>query len=49
MTINKLSEDSAKVAASLESIPKRIDSLILRHCESKVDFKDHSCSYLFTC
>lgn len=28
MTINKLSEDSAKVAASLEeSIPKRIDSL----------------------
>lgn len=27
MTINKLSEDSAKVAASLESISKRIDSL----------------------
>lgn len=27
MTINKLSEDSAKVAASLDSIPKRIDSL----------------------
>ncbi len=27
MTINKLFEDSAKVAASLESIPKRIDSL----------------------
>lgn len=32
MTINKLSEDSAKVAASLESIPISVHLLILSVC-----------------